>query len=128
MIVTLRTWLIAFTMVAVPPGSAMAQVLTCVPSQAWRLGAGGLDPHPFGATGHEGVALLVADTTKRTLSMSSGQITDAVMRSTFDAATGADVVFSTPDASLVFRARRFDDGIAYTLSDTYDFYVGSCRE
>ena len=110
------------------PAATLAGEITCEVSQAWRLEAGGLSPHPQGAAGYAEAARLTVDTTKGVLSTSAGPIKEAVMRSVFDDATGAGVIFSTPDASLVFRARRLPDGIPYMLMDTYDLYVGRCRE
>jgi len=49
------------------------------------------------------------------------------LRSRADAATGADLVFSTDDGTMIFRARVIVPSIPFLLIDTYEVYVGTCE-
>jgi hypothetical protein len=110
-------------------GSAVnAEILTCSATEAWRLEASGLSRHPDGFYGLKETAVLHVDTAAGTVSSASGPLPGLVLTSRFNAETGANLVLSTPDGSLLFRARDLGNAKAFMLIDTYDIYTGQCGE
>jgi hypothetical protein len=108
-------------------GAAGAETLTCRAAEAWRLDAGGLVPHPKDFYGFAATADLRADPEAGTLSAGSNPIAGMRLRSRSDAATGADLVFSTDDGTMLFRAPVIKASFPFFLIDTYDIYVGTCE-
>ena len=108
-------------------GAAGAETLTCRTTEAWRLDAGGLVPHPKDFYGLTATADLRADPEAGTFSVGSNPIPRMRLRSRSDAATGADLVFSTDDGTMLFRARVIVASFPFFLIDTYDIYVGTCE-
>jgi hypothetical protein len=108
-------------------GAAGAETLTCRTTEAWRLDAGGLVPHPKDFYGFAATADLRADPEAGTFSAGSDPVPGMRLRSRSDAATGADLVFSTDDGTMLFRARVIVPSIPFLLMDTYEVYVGTCE-
>ena len=108
-------------------GAAGAETLTCRTTEAWRLDAGGLVPHPKDFYGFAATADLRADPEAGTFSAGSNPIPGMRLRSRSNAATGADLVFSTDDGTMLFRARVIVPSIPFLLIDTYEVYVGTCE-
>ena len=108
-------------------GAAGAETLTCRTTEAWRLDAGGLVPHPKDFYGFAATADLRADPKAGTFSAGSNPIPGMRLRSRSNAATGADLVFSTDDGTMLFRARVIVPSIPFLLIDTYEVYVGTCE-
>ena len=108
-------------------GAAGAEMLTCRTTEAWRLDAGGLVPHPKDFYGFAATADLRADPEAGTFSAGSDPVPGMRLRSRSDAATGADLVFSTDDGTMIFRARVIVPSIPFLLIDTYEVYVGTCE-
>ena len=107
---------------------AAAGTLSCHTTQAWRLDTGGMVPHPPDFYGLAATAALTADPEAGTLS-AGGDIIDGLrLRSRPDTATGADLVFSTDDGAMLFRARYLEGTIPFFLIDAYEIYVGTCEE
>jgi hypothetical protein len=108
-------------------GAAGAETLTCRTTEAYRLDAGGLIPHPKDFYGFAATVDLRADPEAGTFSAGSDPVPGMRLRSRADAATGADLVFSTDDGAMLFRARVIVPSIPFLLIDTYEVYVGSCE-
>lgn len=108
-------------------GAAGAETLTCRTTEAWRLDAGGLVPHPKDFYGFAATADLRADPEAGSFSAGSNPIPGMRLRSRSNAATGADLVFSTDDGTMLFRARVIVPSIPFLLIDTYEVYVGTCE-
>lgn len=117
--------ILAFTLASFAASGIHAEVLTCHATSAWRLEPTGLSQHPDDFYGFEAAGTLTVDTDAETVSAKSGPIPGLVLTSAFDAATGADLVFATPDGSMVFRARALEK-TPYMLIDSYEIYVGEC--
>ncbi len=108
--------------------AAQAETLTCRSTEAWRLEESGLVAHPQDFYGIAWASDLRADPDVGTFSSGEEPIPDMELRSRPDPATGADLVFSSDDGQMLFRARYvFDDAIPFLLVDTYDIYVGTCE-
>lgn len=119
----------SFFTLSVAFGSAIgAEKLTCSATEAWRLEANGLSRHPDGFYGLKEAAELHVDMAAGTVSSASGPLPGLVVVSQFNTVTGADLVLSAPDGSLVFRARDLGDATAFMLIDKYDIYTGQCIE
>ncbi len=108
-------------------GVAGAETLTCRYSEAWRLEESGLVSHPKDFYGSAFASDLRVDPEARTFSSGDERIPGMELRSRPDPATGADLVYSTYDGEMLFRARFLDGAIAFLLFDTYDLYVGTCE-
>ncbi len=109
-------------------GAAEAETLTCRSNEAWRLQESGLVAHPQDFYGIAWASDLRADPDAGTFRSGEEPIPDMKMRSLPDLATGADLVYSTDDGQMLFRARYvFDETIPFLLVDTYDIYVGTCE-
>lgn len=122
------TWTISLGLSAAAAGVVHAQDLTCKAAAAWRLEAEGLASNPMGSRGYADAGTLKIDTDRGTISSQTGPLPGMILVSTFDPATGTDLVFASPDGSLLFRARNLGGSIPYMLVDTYDLYVGQCHE
>lgn len=107
-------------------GAAEAETLTCRSTEAWRLEESGLFAHPQDFYGLAWASDLRADPDAGTFGSGEELIPDMKLRSLPDPATGADLVFSTDDGQMLFRARFVFDAIPFLLTDTYDVYVGTC--
>lgn len=108
---------------AAPAGAAP---LVCQSSHAWRLEAGGLVSHNADFYGYAETAALSADTDAGTLSAGGEVIAPMHLRSRPDTETGADLVFSADDGSMLFRARQSGQATVFLLIDAYDVYTGTC--
>ncbi len=108
-------------------GAARAETLVCSTTDAWRLDAGGMIAHPNDFYGFAQTVDLRVDPDAGTLSAGDDHIPGMELRSRPDTATGADLVYSTDDGAMLFRARFLDSAIPFLLIDTYDIYVGSCE-
>ncbi len=108
-------------------GAAEAETLTCRATEAWRLEESGLVAHPQDFYGIAWASDLRADSEAGTFGTGDEPIPGMKLRSLPDLATGADLVYSTNDGEMVFRARFVFDTIPFLLTDTYDVYVGTCE-
>jgi hypothetical protein len=108
-------------------GAAGAEALTCRTSAAWRLEVGGMVPHPKDFYGFAATADLRADPEAGTFSAGPDPIPGMRLRTRFNAETGADLVFSTDDGAMLFRARAIGESFPFFLIDTYEIYVGTCK-
>ena len=108
-------------------GAAEAETLTCRSTEAWRLEESGLVAHPQDFYGIAWASDLRVDTDAGTFGSGDEPIPGMKLRSLPDVTTGADLVYSTDDGLMSFRARFVFDTIPFLLTDTYDVYVGRCE-
>lgn len=109
-------------------GAALSGPLTCESTKAWRLEVGGMVERAPDFYGLAATSDLRIDPDAGTFSAGTDPVPGMVLRSRPDPATGADLVYSTADGAMLFRARILDGGLPFLLIDTYEIYVGTCHE